>query len=340
MSRIATPIFLSHEESAILNRWLRSGKAEQRLVLRGSIILMAAQGVLTKEIAAKLGVRPSTVSRWRKRFALEGIGGLQDAPRTGKPKIYGADVEERILRKMKEAPPPGQESWTGHEIALALGDVSEYQVWRVLRRRDVKLSRQRNWRILTDQQFIEKTADIIGMFLSPPENVIVIGVGEKGRSKPKIHGDLKAPDRSFAMQYTLGENMKPVSSLYETLAIAKIQALAGRSGGGRRRRFLDFMDGIIHENPVGRIHVVLNSYRTHKPGRDRWLGQHKKVRFHYMSSYEIWLAQIEIWFSIFMQGAVKGEEFHSEKQLCRAIAEFNAAYSKNSSAFEWKKLNG
>ncbi len=340
MSRKATKISLSSDDREVLNRWLRSGKAEQRLVLRGSIVLMAADGKSTGEIARELGIRPTTVSRWRIRFARDGIQGLQDAPRSGKPKSYGIEIERKILAKANQPPGPGEESWTGKLLAEALGDVSEHQVWRVLRRRGVKLSRQRNWQVKTDQQFVAKTADIIGMYLSPPENAIVIGVGEGKKGRSETHGDLKVADRRSVRDYVPTGSLRPVSSLYEALAIATRQTLSKRALKGRRRRFHDFLDGIAEENPGRRIHVVCNTFRTHKPVRDKWLRQHRNVRIHYMSSYETWLSQIEIWFCIFMQSAVKGEEFHSEKQLCEAIAQFNAAYTKSSQAFEWQKRDG
>jgi len=122
------------DERKTLEKWFRSSTTEQRLVLRSKIILLAAQGLSTKEISKRLEVRPATVSMWRTRFAAKRLEGLQDAPRPGKPKRYDDNTELRILKQLDEDPPPGHATWTGSLVAKAFGDVSEHQVWRVLRK--------------------------------------------------------------------------------------------------------------------------------------------------------------------------------------------------------------
>ena len=129
MSRPATPIVLMDDDRKTLEKWLRSSTTEQRFVLRSKIILLAADGLSTKEISERLEVRQGTVSDWRIRFAAKRLEGLQDAPRPGKPKRYDDDTELRILKQLDEDPPPGHATWTGNLVAKALGDVSEHQVW-------------------------------------------------------------------------------------------------------------------------------------------------------------------------------------------------------------------
>lgn len=142
MSRRATPISLRAEDKRTLETWVRSSKTEQRTALRARIILAAARGTSTQEIARQNKVRPTTVSKWRKRFAEKGLVGLADAPRPGARRRYGKETEQRILAKLDEPPPSGNATWSGPLLAEALGDVSADHVWRVLRRYGIHLQRR------------------------------------------------------------------------------------------------------------------------------------------------------------------------------------------------------
>ena len=158
------------EERETLEKWVRSSTTEQRYVLRSRIILMAAEGLSTKEISKRLEVRQATVSGWRTRFAAKRLEGLQDEPRPGKPRDYDAKTERRILEQLDKKLPPGYTTWSGKLVSKALGDVSEHHVWRVLRKHGIHLQRRHSWCISTDPQFAQKAADIVGVYLSPPDN--------------------------------------------------------------------------------------------------------------------------------------------------------------------------
>ena len=144
MAKRATPILLSPAEKRTLQRWRRAHKTERRTAERARIVLLAAQGKSNLEIAAQLGTRPARVSKWRTRFARQRLAGLADEARPGKPRQYDAASEKRILKKLDESPPSGQATWTGQLLAQALGEVSDQQVWRVLRRRGISLRRRRS----------------------------------------------------------------------------------------------------------------------------------------------------------------------------------------------------
>ena len=179
MSRQATVIDLSEDDRRTLENWIRSGSTEQRLVLRARIILAAAEGAATTSIASRLGVYPTTVSKWRIRFSSLGMAGLSDSARSGAPERYGGETEKRILATLDETPPEGYIAWTGSLLAKALGDVSADHVWRVLRRHGIHLTRRHSWCISTDPEFASKAADIVALYLSPPENAVVLCVDEK-----------------------------------------------------------------------------------------------------------------------------------------------------------------
>ena len=176
---VATAIELTDDERETLATWVRRTTTEQRMVQRARIVLDAAAGKTTKEVAALLQVRPATVSRWRTRFAQHRIASLADAPRSGKPAKYDQTTERRILSQLDQPPPEGYTVWTGGLVGKALGDVLALHVWRVLRRHGIHLQRRRSWCISTDPQFAQKAADIVGLYLDPPENAVVISVDEK-----------------------------------------------------------------------------------------------------------------------------------------------------------------
>jgi len=295
--------------------------------------------MLTKEIAKKLEVRQATVSLWRTRFATKRLEGLQDNPRPGKPRCYSKETELRILKKIDEKPPSGYATWTGKLVAQDLGDVSEHQVWRALRKHGIHLQPRNSWCISTDPQFAEKAADIVGMYLSPPENAIVISVDEKPaiQALERAQGYLKLPNGKAITGYNHEYRRHGTTTLFAALNIATGQVKANHYSRRRRREFLDFMNSVISDYPDKEIHVILDNLRTHKPKNDRWLAWHKNVHFHYTPTHASWLNQIEIWFSILTRRALRGASFISVKQLRKAITGFVNTYNKNAAPFEWKK---
>ena len=196
MPRSAAQIHLTPEEEATLRQWSRQGTAEQRMVERSRVILLSHEGLTVEKIAERLHTRPARVSKWRQRFAKDRLAGLSDAPRPGKPHKYSDETERRILEALDQKPPKGFAQWNGALLAQALGDVSEHHVWRILRRRGIQLQRRRSWCITTDPEFGPKAADVVGLYLNPPEKAIVICVDEKPhiQALQRAQGYLRLPD--------------------------------------------------------------------------------------------------------------------------------------------------
>jgi transposase len=178
MTRVAVALSCSPEQRAELMNLARSRSEEARLVERAKIVLACLDGKRNDEVSREIGVRPNTVGLWRKRFAARGMAGLRDQPRPGKKPKYGEGLRLRILRQLELSPPPGLAGWDGGTLAAALG-VSDAAVWRVLRKEGIQLRRHRSWCVSTDPQFAAKAADIIGLYLNPPENALVLSVDEK-----------------------------------------------------------------------------------------------------------------------------------------------------------------
>ena len=178
MSRSAKQLTCSVEERQKLEQLAGSRRAESRLVERAKMVLGCLNGEQVVSIAHRLGVRPNKVILWRDRFAQCGQAGLCDRPRSGKPPRYGIAFRAKVLALLETAPPKRQAQWDGGAVAKAL-HASDDAVWRVLRKEGIALTRQRSWCVSTDPQFAAKAADIVGLYLNPPENALVISIDEK-----------------------------------------------------------------------------------------------------------------------------------------------------------------
>ena len=336
---VAIEIQLDAEARAALESWVRSGKTEQRLALRARIILAAAEGVANKEIAAQLGVWPYLVSKWRRRFAKERLAGLQDRPRQGRPARYGPEAEERILQVLDRRPPPGNGTWTAALIAEELGDVNQRHIWRVLYKHGIHLQRRRSWCVSTDPEFAPKAADIVGLYLNPPEDAIVLCVDEKPsiQALERAQGWLRLPNGKAITGESHRCKRHGTTTLFAALEVCTGLVKAGHVKRRRRREFLHFMNEVVAEHPDREIHVILDNLNTHKPKNDRWLARHKNVHFHFTPTNASWLNQVEIWFSILSRRTLKGASFTSPKQVRDAIDAFIKAYNPKAAPFEWKK---
>ena len=179
MARVAAKVTCSDEDMAELGRLCASRTEQARMVERAKIVLGCIAGERNDTIGARMGLQSNTVATWRKRFVANGVAGLKDLPRSGKPPKYVAsELRERIFKQLELPVPQGQSSWDGATLAAALA-VSDDAVWRVLRKEGIQLQRMRSWCVSTDPEFAAKAADVIGLYLGAPSNAIVLSVDEK-----------------------------------------------------------------------------------------------------------------------------------------------------------------
>lgn len=332
-------IRLNEEEVKTLTDWSRRGKSEHRLVERAKIILLAHEGKTNQQIAERLRTRTARISKWRQRFGKHRMAGLSDAVRPGKPSKYDEATEKRVLALLDEPPPKGYSQWNGSGLAERLGDVSKDQVWRILRRHDICLQRRRSWCISTDPEFGPKAADVVGLYLNPPQAALVLSVDEKPsiQALERAQGYLRLPDGKAVNGFSHGYKRHGTTTLFAALDIITGMVKTGHYPRRRRREFLDFMNEIVADNPGREIHIVLDNLNTHKPKDDRWLKRHSNVHFHFTPTYSSWLNQVECWFSILSRQALQGASFTSPQQLRQAIDDFVAVYNPKAAPFEWKK---
>ncbi len=335
----AEPIVLTTDERGRLESFLRASKSEQRLVLRVRLVMLLSEGLTNKEAAARLDCRVATVSKWRGRFQRSRLTGLADAPRSGHPPRYGPDTERRILALLDEPAPQGYSHWNGPLLAEALGDVDPQYVWKILKRHGIALQRRRSWCISTDPDFAAKAADVVGLYLHPPENAVVLSVDEKPsiQALERAQGWLKLPNGRAITGHAHEYKRHGTTTLFAALNVATGEIQACHTKRRRRVEFLGFMNQVIAQHGDREIHVVLDNLNTHKPKHDRWLQRHKNVHLHYTPTHASWLNQIEVWFSKLSRDALRGASFTSTGQLRQAIDQYIAVHNAHAKPFKWTK---
>jgi len=337
--RPAAVFDLTTEETETLGAWVRGRRTERRMAERAEIVLAASRGERTEDIAGRLQLRPSTVSRWRRRFLLKRLQGLTDSPRSGRPRVYQIGVTARVLEMLDQPPPEGFGQWNSSLLASALGDVSVNQVWRVLREQRIQLQRKRSWCISTDPEFGPKAADVVGLYLNPPENAVVLSVDEKPhiQALERAQGYLRLANGTALRGVSHEYKRHGTSTLFAALNILTGGVFGRHTTRRRRREFLTFMNELTGQYPGREIHVILDNLSTHKPKHDRWLARHPNVHLHFTPTHASWLNQIECWFSILSRSALRGASFTSPADLRLAIDRFITTYNKTAEPFEWTK---
>jgi transposase len=319
MPRHAPELECSAEDKASLVAITKSRTEEARAVERARIILACLQGKEIQQVARELGVSIPTVTKWRRRFARWGPRGLRDQRRPGKPATYDTAFRNRVLALLEQPPPSGMSHWDGPAVAEKL-DGSVYAVWRVLRCEGIYLQRLRSWCVSTDQEFAPKAAEVVGLYLNPPLNAVVLSVDEKPglpaieRSCGYVETDSGAVVRGLKSTYRRHGTL----NLFAALEVGTGQVHAKFSEYKKREDFLSFLDGVLADQPQDReIHVILDNYSTHKRNDD-WLAKFEgRVQFHFTPTSASWLNQIEIVFSLLQRKTLSGSQFQNQRSDAR-----------------------
>jgi len=334
----AIEVRLKPKERAVLEARLRAATTEQRQLLRIRIVLEAAEGSATREIARELDTTPTTVSLWRGRFAREGLDGLEDRPRSGTPRIYGEVTDKRIRAVLDGPPPAGFARWNGPLIAKALGDVDVQYVWRSLRKQKIDLGGRKSWCESNDPEFASKAADVVGLYMAPPKNAVVLCIDEKPsiQALERAQGYLKLPNGRTLTGHSHDYKRNGTTTLFAAFEVATGKVKAAHKKRRRRKEFLDFMNDVVAAYPKRRLEVILDNLNTHKKNED-WLARHPLVIFHYTPTRASWLNQVEGWFSILQGQSLTGASFTSVEQLKEHIDAFIERYNEDAEPFVWTK---
>ena len=335
----ATVIALTSEERAVLEALVRSTKSEVRMRTRARVVLAAAAGMATREIGRMVGCTTGTASKWRVRYARDRLAGLDETGNRGAEPKYGPAEQQRVLAMLDQPPPAGYSNWTAPLLARTLGDIHEQYIWRFLRAQKIDLSGRKSWCVSTDPDFVAKAADIVGLYMAPPTNAVVLSVDEKPsiQALERAQGYLKFPSGRAMVGQSHDYKRHGTTTLFAALNVATGQVTGRHYKRRRRIEFLDFMNKVVADYPEREIHVILDNLSTHKPKRDLWLARHRNVHFHYTPTHTSWLNQIEIWFSILSNKSLAGASFQEVDQLKAHINDFIASYNENARPFVWTK---
>jgi len=340
MARPARRVICDETTKAKLFEIAKSRKQQSGLSLRVKIILQCLAGMPVKEIANACDVCAATVIRWKNRFIEEGLSGLSDHFRSGRPAIYQEAFKQSVLKKLEQAPPEGFAQWDGALLARELGH-SKHAIWRLLREQRISLSRKRAWCISTDPEFVPKAADVVGLYLAQDEKAFVLCVDEK----PNIQalefrtGYAVSSDRKLvrAMESTYKRN--GTVNLFAALEVAtgRIHGKTTDSSQKTKKGFLAFMDELLLGLPSAEeYHVILDNHSIHKR-HERWLSEHENVFFHYTPTSASWLNMVEIWLGNLTRKSLRGASFANTGALCKHIGKFIEAYNQTAKPFVWKK---
>lgn len=335
----ATVIALTIEERKALEALAGSRKSEARMRDRARIVLLSASGMASRAVAREVGCTPGTASKWRVRYACQRMAGLSETGDRGAEPRYGPEHGRRILALLDQAPPAGYSNWTAPLLARELVDIHEQYIWRFLRAQKIDLSGRKSWCESTDPEFVPKAAEIVGLYMSPPDNAVVLSVDEKPsiQALERSQGYLKLPNGRSMIGQSHDYKRNGTTTLFAALNVGTGEVTGRHYKRRRRLEFLDFMNRMVKQYQGKEIHVVLDNLSTHKPKRDLWLARHPNVHFHYTPTHTSWLNQIEIWFSILSGKSLNGGSFGSVPELIAHIDAFIANYNQEARPFVWTK---
>jgi transposase len=332
-------VVLTGEEREVLERWARRPTSAQALALRCRIVLAAAEGRPSQEIAAELGCNADTVGRWRGRFARRGLDGLHDEPRPGKPRTISDEDVERVIVKTLEEQPANATHWSTRSMAAATG-MSQSAISRIWRAFGLKPHQTEAFKLSPDPQFIDKVRDIVGLYLNPPEAAVVLCVDEKAQIQaldrsapvlPLLPGVVERRSHDYVRNGT--------TNLYAALDLASGKVIAEMTPRHRAEEFRRFLNLIDKSVPAHLdVHLVLDNSSTHKtPSIQRWLVRHPRFRLHFTPTYSSWLNLVERWFAELTTKWIKRGTHRSVRDLVASIRTWIANWNDDPKPYVWHK---
>jgi putative transposase len=337
MGRPLAPLTLSESERDELRSITRSRSMPQSLATRARIVLLSADGESNTDIAERLGLSKPTVGIWRKRYVTQRIAGLYDEPRPGGPRSIRDEQVAALLRKTLKTKPKDGTHWSCRSIA-AETKLSKSTVQRVWKAFGLQPHRQKHFKISTDPFFVEKVRDIVGLYLNPPDHAVVLCVDEKSQIQAL---DRTAPFLPLGLGYVEGVTHDYVrhgtTTLFAALDIATGRVLTKCKKRHRHQEFLQFLRHIEESVPKKLdVHLIVDNYVTHKHASvRRWLAARPRFHIHYTPTYSSWLNQVEIWFNIITQRAIRRGTFRSVRDLIQKIETFVTHYNRRCQPFGW-----
>jgi transposase len=333
------PVVLTDEERSVLSGWSHRRKTAQALALRSKIVLRCAEGGSIGEVAAEVGVSRNTVSKWRARFLVDRLEGLSDEPRPGRPRLIGDEQVERVVTKTLEETPGADTHWSTRSMAAAVG-LNQTAVSRIWRAFGLKPHAVETWKLSSDPQFIDKVRDVVGLYLDPPENALVLAVDEKSqmqaidRTAPILPIMPTTPARMTHDYVRHG-----TTSLFAAFDLSSGSVIAQHYRRHRHQEFLRFLKLIDAAVPTDLdLHLVLDNYATHKtPAVKAWLLRHPRFHLHFTPTSSSWLNLVERWFAELTNRKLRRSAHRSITELEADVRAWINEWNTDPKPFIWTK---
>jgi transposase len=330
---------LSDDEREQLLRWSRRARSAQSLALRSKIVLACAEGLDNKQVAAKLGVVPATVGKWRRRFVAGRLDGLVDEPRPGGPRTISDGQIEAVIVATLERTPKDATHWSRTSMAAETG-LSRSTIGRIWREFRLKPHLADTFKLSSDPLFIEKVRDVVGLYLDPPERALVLCVDEKSgiqaldRSAPVLPMMPGMPERRTHDYVRAG-----TTTLFAALDVASGQVIGSLHRRHRAIEFRKFLATIDSQVPAELdVHLICDNLSTHKtPTIARWLETHPRFHLHFTPTSSSWLNQVERWFALLTDKRLRRGVHKSLPALEKDIRTWVAGWNENPRPFVWTK---
>jgi transposase len=338
MPRKSAPVELTIEQTEQLEGWIRAGSTPQQVVLRAEVVRRAAKGHSDKRISGSLGIHPRTVALWRRRVRIEGIDGIwQVAAGRGRKPAFKASTVSGWIDKTLQTRPKGSTHWSTRLLAKEVG-VSKNTIHRVWQDHQLKPHLTKTFKLSRDPHFVEKLTDVVGIYLQPPKDAVVLCVDEKSqiqaldRSQPGLP---LIPGRCGTFTHEYKRN--GTTCLFAALHVAKGSVVAECYPRHRHQEFLRFLRRLEAEFPAPLcLHLILDNYGIHGHERVRnWLQKRPRFVLHFIPTSSSWLNLVERWFAELEQKTVRRGTFRNVDELHLAIDEFLAVWNEDPAPYTW-----
>lgn len=339
VGRVADAVVLSDEERRFLEGHVRRHKTPRSLSDRCEMILLCAEGMPSKEVAAQLGVHEHTVGKWRRRFAQDRIEGLTDEYRSGRPRTVSDEQVADVIERTLNTTPKDATHWSIRSMAAATG-LSHTTIRRIWNAFGLQPHRSETFKLSTDPLFVDKVQDIVGLYLSPPNRAIVLCVDEKSQIQaldreqpvlPMVPGMAERRTHTYVRHGT--------TSLFAALDIATGAVIGKCYKRHRATEFLDFLKELDRNLPAGPdVHLILDNYATHKTPRVKaWLARRPHWHVHFTPTSASWINQVERWFAELTRKQIQRGVHRSIAALEADIMTFIEAHNENPKPYKWVK---
>jgi transposase len=331
-------LVLAEEDRNELERIVRSSSTPAGLSRRARAVLLMADNISGSEVAVRTGYTTVQVSRIRRRFAEAGLSGLLEKPRSGRPREVSARKTAQVVAMTLKPPKAGTSHWSSRDLSTEVG-LSHSTVHRIWKAHALKPHRIETFKFSTDPKAEEKIYDVVGLYLNPPNNAVVISLDEKTQIQALSRTQPMLPLRpGLPAKQTHDYKRNGLISLYAALDIASGAVIGECTETHTGADFLRFLKTLYRRHKKRDLHVVLDNSSTHKtPEVLSWLESHPTVHFHFTPTGASWLNMVEAWFSILTRRSVRRGSFDTVKALTRHIHSYIEHWNENPTPFIWTK---